>query len=315
MAIRILNNNYGGRVSISSRGLGGRFQYIADPPPGPLLLDSYPNAAAAYSLRKLRTAYTGSAIRVRRSSDNTETDIGFVNNQLDTTTLLTFCGAGNGLVTVWYDQSGIGVNAIQSTTVAQPRIVLNGTLYLENSKPSIKFGGGSENLRRTGTMPLIERSFAFVGKQDSSQLDAGVFGFAPSGGGNDFNSPDTFVFSTANSGESRAYVIEGSTSGGYKLQKNGSGSPVLQYGLYLETKTTSTGNLYENNNLIATDSSFTQFDASNTQSLVLGGRQFNSAFFGFIFIGNFQEFIYWSVSNTANRTAIETNINSYYSIY
>jgi hypothetical protein len=31
MAIRILNNNYGGRVSISSRGLGGRFSYIADP--------------------------------------------------------------------------------------------------------------------------------------------------------------------------------------------------------------------------------------------------------------------------------------------
>ena len=31
MAIRITNNNYGGRVSISSRGLGGRFQYAADP--------------------------------------------------------------------------------------------------------------------------------------------------------------------------------------------------------------------------------------------------------------------------------------------
>ena len=30
-----------------------------------LLLDSYPNAAVAYSLRKLRSAYTGSAIRVR----------------------------------------------------------------------------------------------------------------------------------------------------------------------------------------------------------------------------------------------------------
>jgi hypothetical protein len=34
-------------------------------------------AAAAYSLRKLRAAYTGSAVRVRRSSDNAELDIGF----------------------------------------------------------------------------------------------------------------------------------------------------------------------------------------------------------------------------------------------
>jgi hypothetical protein len=30
-------------------------------------------SAAAYSLRKLRNAYTGSAIRVRRSVDNAET--------------------------------------------------------------------------------------------------------------------------------------------------------------------------------------------------------------------------------------------------
>jgi hypothetical protein len=31
MAIRIINNNYGGRVSISSRGLGGKFNYAVDP--------------------------------------------------------------------------------------------------------------------------------------------------------------------------------------------------------------------------------------------------------------------------------------------
>jgi hypothetical protein len=43
----------------------------------PLLLDLYPNAAVAYSLRKLRDAYSGSAIRVRRSVDNTEQDFGF----------------------------------------------------------------------------------------------------------------------------------------------------------------------------------------------------------------------------------------------
>ena len=51
------------------------------------LLDTYPNAAAAYSVRLLRTAYTGSAIRVRRSSDNAEQDIGFVSGSLDTSSL------------------------------------------------------------------------------------------------------------------------------------------------------------------------------------------------------------------------------------
>jgi len=41
------------------------------------LLDSYSGAAAAYSLRKLSATWSGSAIRVRRSSDNTEMNIGF----------------------------------------------------------------------------------------------------------------------------------------------------------------------------------------------------------------------------------------------
>ena len=62
----------------------------------PLLLDTYSGAAAAYSLRKLRNDYTGSAITVRRSSDNTSTNIGFDGNgNLDTTALTTFVGSNN----------------------------------------------------------------------------------------------------------------------------------------------------------------------------------------------------------------------------
>lgn len=56
------------------------------------LLDQYPTATAAYSLRKLRNLYTGSAIRVRRDSDNSEQDISFnFNGQLNTTALENFC--------------------------------------------------------------------------------------------------------------------------------------------------------------------------------------------------------------------------------
>jgi hypothetical protein len=67
------------------------------------LLDTYSGAAAAYSLRLLRSAYTGDAIRVRRASDNTEQNIGFVNNELDTSSLTSFCSGTNGFVTTWYD--------------------------------------------------------------------------------------------------------------------------------------------------------------------------------------------------------------------
>jgi len=92
------------------------------------LLDLYPNAAAAYSLRKLRTLYTGSAIRVRRSSDNTEQDIGFNGINLDTSSLTSFCGSGNGFVTTWYDQSGNNLNFYNSTAVYQPQVYSNGTI-------------------------------------------------------------------------------------------------------------------------------------------------------------------------------------------
>lgn len=69
------------------------------------ILDLYPNATSAYSLRRLRSTYSGPAIRVRRSSDNTEQDIAFTpSGDLDESALLSFVGAGNGFVTTWYDQ-------------------------------------------------------------------------------------------------------------------------------------------------------------------------------------------------------------------
>jgi hypothetical protein len=94
------------------------------------LLDDYPNAAAAYSLRLLRTAYTGDAIRVRRASDNTEQDIGFVSNELDTSALTTFCSGTNGFVKTWYDQSGNGNDATQTTSANQPQIVSSGSVLI-----------------------------------------------------------------------------------------------------------------------------------------------------------------------------------------
>jgi hypothetical protein len=95
------------------------------------LLADYPGAAAAYSLRLLDTNYTGSAIRVRRASDNAEQDIGFDSNgDLDTTALATFCSGTDGFVKVWYCQSGNGNDAEQTTTGSQPKIYDSSSGYL-----------------------------------------------------------------------------------------------------------------------------------------------------------------------------------------
>jgi Ca2+-binding EF-hand superfamily protein len=59
-----------------------------------LVLDRYPNAKAAYSLRKLRADYNGAAIKVRRSCDNQTSDIGFnETDSLDKDSLISFLAA------------------------------------------------------------------------------------------------------------------------------------------------------------------------------------------------------------------------------
>jgi hypothetical protein len=108
---------------------------------GTLVLAVAPSTAA-YSLRKLRNAYAGSAIRVRRSSNNAELDIGFTaSGDLDTAALLAFVGGGNGFVRTWYDQSGNGRNATQTTAGSQPQIVSNGTIEMQNGRPALRFNG------------------------------------------------------------------------------------------------------------------------------------------------------------------------------
>lgn len=98
------------------------------------ILDGISNVAAAYSLRKLRSAYAGSAVRVRRSSDSTEQDIGFDGTgEFDSSAFSSFVGGGTGYVKTWYDQSGNGRNATQATTGNQPSIVLSAI----NTKPSL----------------------------------------------------------------------------------------------------------------------------------------------------------------------------------
>ena len=106
----------------------------------PPLLDAFPTAAGAYSLRKLRTAYTGAAVRVRRSSDNAELDIGFdANGDFDTASLQSFIGVSNGRIRTWYDQSGNNRNFGNTVTTTQPVIADTGVINTYNNRPMISF--------------------------------------------------------------------------------------------------------------------------------------------------------------------------------
>lgn len=101
------------------------------------------NLWAVWSLRRQVSGYAGSAIRVRRSSDNTEQDIGFdaTTHLLDTAALATFVGAGNGFVTKIYDQSGAGRDLVQATTTKQAMIVNSGTVLA-----MVRFDGSTSSM-------------------------------------------------------------------------------------------------------------------------------------------------------------------------
>jgi hypothetical protein len=108
-------------------------------------LNLFPGASAAYSLRKLDTGYAGSAIQVRRISDNATQNIGFVNNVLDLTALTTFLGAGSGRVSIWYDQSGNGRNLINATAIEQPLVYANGPVIF-NGAPYLRLDGVDDRM-------------------------------------------------------------------------------------------------------------------------------------------------------------------------
>jgi hypothetical protein len=134
-------------------------------------MDLVTGATAAFSLRKMRAAYAGSAIRVRRSSDSTTLDIGFdINGNLNVATLMNFCGASSCYVTTWYDQSVGGTyDAVQATTSAQPRIVNAGVLDTQNGRPAIYFNAANSN-EMTYTL-LTPTDVLMVSGLSSSQVN------------------------------------------------------------------------------------------------------------------------------------------------
>jgi hypothetical protein len=105
------------------------------------VFDRVSGLVSAYSLRRVRSAYSGACVRVRRSSDSTEQDFGFAGNVVNTDAILSFCGAGDGFVTAWYDQGLAGLHVSQATLLRQPRIVNSGALEVNGSRPTVRFLG------------------------------------------------------------------------------------------------------------------------------------------------------------------------------
>jgi hypothetical protein len=267
----------------------------------PYLLDLYPNAAAAYSLRLLRKNYTGNAIRVRRSSDNTEQNIGFtISGELDTSSLTSFCGSGNGFVTTWYDQSEIGRNATQTTAGNQPQIVSSGIVITENGKPTVFNSSNSSCLNLSSSITTVNFTILWVSKKSTNVAADSIILTGGQNGqqymGDDVNNEGN---PTAYTGSAiiRTALNNSSSSGGETsrhlayLNRRNSTQAVGQYN--------NSNNSYNNS-------------VSSTNAVISSIANYSS---GYNFVGNLQEIIIYSTDESSNRIGISNNINNYYGIY
>lgn len=136
----------------------------------PLDLANIPNSVqsvVAYSVRKLSSCYNGYAIKVRRSSDDTLLDIGFLpSGVLDTTALLNFTGTSNAYVYKWYDQSGRRNDMLQELNNIQPQIVFDGQIKHIGSRIAIDFAGSKGLILRSNQISINQVITAIESEND-----------------------------------------------------------------------------------------------------------------------------------------------------
>ena len=270
-----------------------RSQYVF-PKPTPYLLDTYEGAAAAYSLRRLRSAYTGPAVRVRRASNNDELNIYFnADGTLDTATLEAFCAGTDGFVSVWYDQGQGGNDATQGATGNQPKIVDAGTVITNDDNGLPVLQGVTDN--------YFNLSSAIIGSGDFSIYTASTRK------SNDMlyggNSPRYGIWA-ASSNTLRSRFANPNT----EINFTGTLPDDALFLSYLN-RSGNTAELAANGDTAATATLVLSNDFT-VQYLLVGNGTVS-----FNYEGQAFEFVFYNSDQSANRTGIETNINDFYSIY
>lgn len=243
--------------------------------------------------RKLLSTYNGKCIRVRRSSDNAESDIGFKGAMMDSVALTAFSQGYDCFLTTVYDQSGNNRNRTQAIAVRQPRIVASGVPETVNGRVVGKF--------YTPSMCL--------------QADAGVV-ILPSA----TTCSVSFVYSNTQSGSS-VLLMRGSNQYGYVATSGSSASPsgFMNLGTNYVNKVAKTLNtrgdvynaLYSPTNFITHFASSIVTDANWSDLVNFGGY---GLFGGFEWYGFYAEEIYFDGDQTAIKDTVQNNQLKYYNI-
>jgi len=271
---------------------------------GGFLLDDYPNTTGhSYSLRQL-SASTTNVVRVRRTSDNAEQD--FTATGLTDGTLDLFCGEEQGYVAKWYDQSN-SLNVYNFTALQQPLIYHGeeGGLLLQNGKPCMEFDGVDDTLQVLLPTPYASSYYlfavnAFVGPIGEDKYY--IYGLNDPGAINP-TQMSSYINQTLP-------VTELKLRGTSDLVGTMTTNPTLQ-------------SLYYNRQIDSpVAQSVVNVNGQNISSLAANGaKDINTIYIGSNTIPDghskirLQEFILYLADPASNATAIESNINTHYSIY
>lgn len=259
---------------------------------GGYLLDTYSGAAVAYSLRQLSSEYSGSAVKVRRASDNVEADIGFSNGRLDISALSAHCGSSDGFISVWYDQSSNANNATQGTAANQPKIYNGSSVITVSGQPSISFDGINDRLSMDpgdgdtiNYFNVVQKDVEDVWSYMRQYAGANFRGQLVSVSGGLYYSPvNRTPAGTVNSGVNIRY-----------------GSPVIHSFLVSPT----VANTFANGS--GNTSQLTNTPVVNNMQLTRDGNAYIEMYIS--------EIVGYLSDQSSNRTGIEGNMNDFYSIY
>lgn len=276
-----------------------------------LLLDTYTGAAGAYSLRKVRSAYTGAAIRVRKdTTGQPEQDINFVGNELDTASIKSFLNARSGFIVTWFDQSSNGRNATQSIQANQPRIANLGVIDRVNGKVALFFDGSNDELRCDDLATTVtgeDKPFSFIGVCLKT---------------NENTTGNLLTFGRSTSATPILSVVGFLSTGndyGFQLRDDANGNTVTIGGAYLQNtqylvSNYSTGLAHElySNNVSQITQTYNRGTTTLNQATIGALRRSTiSNWWG----GNIQEIIFYDSDKESDRAGIEGNVNTYYGIY
>ena len=258
------------------------------------LLDVFSGAVSAHSIRKIRSAYSGPCMRIRRSSDNAELDIAFDGaGNLSVSSILSFVGSGDGFVTKWYDQSGYGNDMAQPVASRQLRIASSGSIETLNGKPAL----------------YKHNADSTMGAQFGATYSApngiySVLSITASGG-------DSYIASAASFRGSFA-------SGQVTLSSSSDGSHVSGGGVsYPHSPSLSSQGVYSFN----LNNAFSRASFNNARG-VYGNSGWTGGSLSGLYIGatgssqmKIQEIVAFDKDHDWNRTAISDGMNSYFSAY